>query len=46
MNPFYGWGAAALWLQSHYEKAVYLYFATYFPGISGTHLTDFRRMKG
>ena len=23
MNPFYGWGAAALWLQSHYEKAVY-----------------------
>ena len=44
ITPFCGWGSIGSRLQSHYEKT--LLFTTKSVGGPGTHLIDFRRMKG
>ena len=43
MAPFQGWGSTVSVLQRHYEKTN---FYDYVPGVPGTHLRDFRRIKG
>ena len=44
MAPFYGWGSTASRLQP--LRGGSLLFTIQFPGISGTHFIDLRRMKG
>ena len=44
MVPFYGWGSTALRLEPLQGGS--LLFTTKIPEISGSHFTDFRRMKG
>ena len=44
MAPFYGWGSTASRLEP--LRGGSLLFTTKFPEMSGTHFTDFGRMKG
>ena len=44
MAPFYGWGSTASRLQPLPGSS--LLFTIQFPGVSGTHFIDLKRMKG